>query len=180
MNIKHSLLALTFGLATNALMAKELTGNFYQIKMGAGVTQAGSDHATIPMLSLGKRFEFGEAAIEVLGTWGGHTTTNGSKNYYFTLPKISYLNFYEPNSKQSIYYGGGLSWGKVQSKPINANAKSTQFTGVFGEATVGYELKRTTEFRTMLDFTLSQPMIAQSRTGHHPGPTALFGMSLGF
>jgi hypothetical protein len=170
------------------IFTSENTDKFYQIKMGAGLARTGTTQTTIPVLSIGKRYELGDSAIEVSGAWGDHTTTNGSKATYYSLPKVMYLGFLEPNSRHSYYYGGGLSWGRVKLRePVNYNKnynayeyKGSHFSGIFAEGTAGYELHRTTALRTMIELNLSQPMIAESKSGGHPGPTAFLGLSLGF
>lgn len=155
-------------------------GNFTQVKMAAGMSRAGNSHLGIPVISLGRRFEIGDAAIEISGTWGEHKTSNESRSSFITLPKFSYIGFLQPNSQHSFYYGGGLSWGQVKWDDHINNSQSTKFHGMFAEGVLGYELHRTSALRTMVEFSVSQPMMAHKKIGSTPGPVASLGLSIGF
>lgn len=155
-------------------------GNLYQIKLGAGIAQSGKHNASMPLISVGKRYEVGDAAIEISTAWGTHKSDSGFKTIFFSLPKITYLVFVNPNSSDSIYYGGGFSWGSIVQKGPRNLIEKTYFTGIFAEGTLGYELHRTTAIRTMVELSLSQPLVANSKRGAQPGPTGFLSLIFGF
>jgi len=155
-------------------------GNLYQIKLGAGMAQSGKHNSSMPLISVGKRYEVGDAAIEISTAWGTHKSDSGFKTVFYSLPKITYLAFTKPNSSDSIYYGGGFSWGSIEQRAPQNIIQKTYFTGIFAEGTIGYELHRTTAIRTMVELSLSQPLVANTKRGPHPGPTGFLSLIFGF
>tara|TARA_R110002110_G_scaffold415609_1_gene651424 strand:+ start:10386 stop:10973 length:588 start_codon:yes stop_codon:yes gene_type:complete len=156
-------------------------GNLYQVKLGAGIAQSGKQNASMPLVSFGKRYEVGDAAIEISTSWGTHKSDSGFKTLFYNLPKITYIAFLNPNSSTSFYYGAGFSWGSIEQKaPKYLPIEKSYFTGIFAEGTAGYELHRTTAIRTMVELSLSQPLVANSKRGPHPGPTGFLSLIFGF
>lgn len=155
-------------------------GNLYQIKLGAGVARSGQDNSSMPLISIGKRYEVGDAAIEISTAWGNHKTDSGYKTTFFSIPKIMYIAFLNPTSQHSFYYGAGFSWGSVETRAPEPFIDRSYFRGIFAEGTIGYELHRTTAIRTMIELSLSQPLVANNKRGSHPGPTGFMSLTFGF
>lgn len=154
-------------------------GSFYQIKMGAISMQAGNENDIVPALSIGKRFEMEDSAVEITTAWGEHYHRPGQKSTFFSLPRVIYLNFYEPSHQHSLFYGAGLSWSRTRIRN-DFQDYDARFNGIHGEGVVGYELKRTSRFRSIAELNVSQPMLAYHREGKHPGPNVFLNVSLGF
>lgn len=154
--------------------------NYYQLKMGAGLFNTETSWETAPMLSFGTRVELEDSAIEISAGYG-NKQHNGNKFSYYSLPKITYVQFHEPDANSGFYYGGGLSFSSMKYTPKRGSGISDQrFTGLFAEGTVGYEFKRNAAICPIVYLDISQPMIAEKKVGRHPGPAIMTGMSIGF
>lgn len=172
-----------FSLFAAELGAKPKSHHFYELKLGGGYAQTGKTGAAIPYVSIGDRFDIGDAAIELAMGWGEHKDDEHSITY-FSLPKITYLQFYSPTHRNSLYYGGGVSWSSIKNNKqrhwYNYNEPQDYFRGIFAEGVLGYELNHDQAIRTMLELNVSQPVLAHKKEGKHPGPTALLLLNFGF
>ncbi|MBS0287262.1 MAG: hypothetical protein JSR17_08200 [Proteobacteria bacterium] len=178
--MRNTLLLILFLSYLPAAMANN-NHEYYQIKLGAGAFNTADTTTGAPIISLGKRFEVGDAAIELSTAWGGHKHANGDRFSYFTLPKFTYVMFHNPKENKGFYYGGGLSYGKLKhTADFYSQNSDTKFSGVFAEGTVGYEFKRNASICPIIYVDVSQPVIAESKQGSHPGPSLMLGMSVGF
>lgn len=155
--------------------------DYYQIKLGSGVFNT-SGHTTIaPVISLGKRFEMGDSALEISTSWGNNDQHDGEKLSYFAFPKITYIVFHNPQANAGFFYGGGLSYSSIKkSFNIYSNEENKKFKGIFGEGTIGYEFNRSAKICPALYVDISQPIVAESKYGRQPGPALLLGMSVQF
>lgn len=152
--------------------------NYYQIKLGTGVFNTANGSEVVPLISIGTRFELDDSAIEISTGYGNHN--HGDKFSYYTLPKVTYVKFHEPNANSGFYYGGGLSFSSMKYSPsYHSDNSYNKFTGIFAEGTVGYEFRRNAAICPIVYLDISQPMVAESKVGRHPGLAAMLGLSVG-
>lgn len=148
-------------------------GNFYHLKLGGGNFAAGNSSNMIPYMTFGRRFEMGDSAVDVSVGGGQHKSDSGLKSSYITLPKLTYIHFDQAYALDSLFYGGGLSWSSVKNDGF-------QFRGIYMEGTIGYEFKRNTNLRPMVQLDISQPLLAEKKIGSHPRSSLMLGLSMGF
>lgn len=151
--------------------------DLYVFKMGPGLINTGSQlfQKFSPNFEIAKRFEVYEGALEISTHYSKKSGNN--KSVHWSFPKLTYLFFHEPQDYNTFYYGGGISWSKINTKGNTSNPKM-HFEGLFIEGTVGYELHRHRRIRTLIELSISQPMSASSHKGPHPGPS--FFANIGF
>lgn len=160
---------------------KSRANHLYELKLGGGYAQTGRNNSTIPYIAIGDRIEIGDgAAIEISIAWGEHNTESGNSIKYSSFPKICYITSYNHTYDKSFYYGGGVSWSSVRYHASNPFEPNSHFRGIFAEGVLGYELGRSSTVRTMLELNVSQPMISNSKSGNHPGPTFILSLNFGF
>jgi hypothetical protein len=129
----------------------------------------------VPGFGLGFRFSQGHHGFDLSSTGvRGKGWKKEKRSLFWTFPKASYLYYFSPVSNQSLYAGGGLSWGGIETK------KGTDFLGISSNATVGLEMFRKASFKTFVEFNVSQPTIARDATGPFPGPIAEISVGAGF
>ncbi len=156
---------------------KELnTTSYTYVRMGVSDTNAVSAFETIPSAGLGYRYAVSSAVIDVSATY---TREYGSENYFYTVPKVSYLRYYSPEAEQSFYYGAGLAWGGLEK------GADASFQGLVPNATVGIELNRNSAWRSFVQFEVSQPALAINAWNSYsisnlPAPLAEVSFGLGF
>lgn len=154
--------------------------NYYQLKMGSGVFNSGNGAEVTPILSFGTRYELDDSAIEISAGYG-NKQHHGEKFSYYSLPKITYVQFHNPGANSGFYYGGGLSFSRIKYTPdFQSDHSKQKFNGVAAEGTIGYEFKRNASICPIVYLDISQPMVAESKEGRHPGPAAMAGLSVGF
>jgi hypothetical protein len=117
--------------------------NYNYLKLGAGYFADGMG----PVIGLGRRFAFEEAAIDISFNWMGR-----DKAYYFSSPKMLYLYYLTPFNPSSFYLGGGLGLGAIRGK-------HDKFSGLLAEASVGYEMRRNTLLRLFAEINFSHGLI---------------------
>ncbi len=175
------LMSLILTLTSFSALANHDNYHYYQIKIGSGVFDTQDGWVGTPIVSFGKRFELGDSALEISGGYGKHNHANGDRFTYFSLPKITYVQFYNPTVSSGFFYGGGLSFSQVKNTTNYYSQNSdNKFTGAFAEGTVGYEFKRNSSICPIFYIDVSQALVAESKVGHHPGPSIMIGMSAGF
>lgn len=155
--------------------------DYYQIKIGSGVFNTQNGWVGAPIVAFGKRFEMGDSALEISAGYGKHNHANGDRFSYYSLPKITYVSFHDPQAPSGLFYGGGLSFSQVKnSASYYSQNQDSKFVGAFAEGTFGYEFKRNAAICPILYVDISQAMVAESKQGKHPGPSIMIGMSAGF
>lgn len=142
--------------------------SFTYIKMGAGhVNTAATGFG--PALGIGRRYERGDFAIDISINLAGN-----NKNLYYSIPKMMYLRYLTPCETNSLYYGGGLSFGGMASK-----SKSKNFVGLMGELALGYEMNRDQAIRTFVELDVSQGIIPfnyNHKLSYNPALSLAFGV----
>jgi len=146
--------------------------HFWYVNLGGGTLSSGSSSDVAPLFAFGRRFDIGNAALDISAGWAG-SEHSGYDVEYFYFPKVVYLAYEKPNAISSFFYGGGLSWSGYRKM-------NQHFSGISAEAVVGYELQRNSNIRPMVQLELSQPLLAYSYRGTHPGPAVQMSMNVGF
>lgn len=170
--------------STNLSQAEELDKITY-VRFGGGAIATKQDFEEVsPSIGLGRRYELGSAAVDVStgytmaemqmhdkerDNWYSDTT------YFYSLPKLLYLQYGQPQSTGSFFYGAGMSWSGLKN-PLEGQ----RFHGIFGEFAFGYEGQRYSRLRTIAQVDISQPMIAYHRKGHFPPATVTLSLGFGF
>lgn len=145
--------------------------NFYYWKLGAANIDLDHGPTFIPLMGFGRRSQTSDYAIDFSVAWGkkaSDTTTS-----YFSLPRFNFVAFTHPKAASSFFYGGGLSWTTLRSD-------HSKFTGVFGELTAGYEMNRRAHFKPVIEVSLIQPLIAETKRGCTPGLSFITSVSFVF
>lgn len=156
--------------------------SFTYFKLGGGVLSAKDWNNLVPGIGYGRRYQWGEKAVDLSINYAG----SGKVGSFYTLPKIMYLHSLSPSRNNSIYVGGGLSWGGIHNKHHKKDHKhdgkhrSQKFQGIFGEFALGYEFQRNCPIRTFVEFNLSQGIIAHSKHGSTPYPILTLAGGIGF
>jgi hypothetical protein len=150
------------------------------VRLGAGSLSALDEKGPLtPILGLGRRYEIGRSAVEVSGTYA-YTESDDLpgehvESYYYSIPKILYLNYAQPNDNACFFYGAGLSWGGVTNHKLNS-----KFRGILGDFALGYEMQRNSPMRALLQLDVAQPLIASKQRGDLPPATVLVTLGFGF
>ena len=153
---------------------------FTYLRMGVADTQAHqvpqfTQGFFIPGMGLGYRSVMGASALDISANYTtGYAENKDERSYYYTLPKVSYLRYFSPESESSLYYGAGLAWGGMRN---NDNSK---FIGIVPGASVGYEMNRKATWRSFMQLDVSQPALAALQEGKFPGPLAEFSLGFGY
>lgn len=154
---------------------KVMNRSYGYIQLGIADSDATHVVETIPSLGLGYRFAVPSAKVDVSASY---TREYNEDNYFYTVPNVSYLRYFSPAKEQSFYYGAGLAWGGLETDDVS-------FQGLVPNATLGYELNRTTAWRSFVQFEVSQPLVAISAWNDYsvsdiPAPIAKVSFGLGF
>lgn len=121
--------------------------NFTYIKLGAAAIRMRDFVDFGPAIGIGRRFGHGSSAIDISVNWAGENDL-----HYFSLPKIMYLRQFSPYSTSSFYLGAGLSYGSMGEHRY-------QFSGLIGEAAIGYEMFRDQNIRTFVELDVSYGLL---------------------
>ncbi|HSX37251.1 MAG TPA: hypothetical protein VLE95_00285 [Chlamydiales bacterium] len=148
---------------------------FTYFRFAAGESTPTSSVQIVPGLGIGYRMMVGNGAIDVSANYSSAKGWKGeSDSFFWTLPKASYIHYWNMESDQTAYAGIGLAWGALTTKD------DREFEGVVPNATVGYEFFRKSTFRTFAELNVSQPAIARTVSDAFPGPMAEFSIGAGF
>lgn len=158
----------------NLPIAKPLdkTGFFYVRFAAAGddITRADS---IVPGLGLGYRRLAGTGAADISVSGLGIAERHKGGKAFWTAPKVSYLQYFRPDQKQSAYLGGGLAWGGVVQH-------HQMFYGIIPSLTLGHEFIHKGNILSFMELNVSQPAIAVYKKGAFPGPIAECTVGMGF
>lgn len=149
----------------------DYANDYLYIKMGVQANSLGRSSDPMPMIGMGKRYEWNEDAIDVSFNYA-----NGkSGNYFATYPRIVYLHYLSPYSTQSFYVGGGMSWGSMK-----AERHYKAFNGIMAEGVIGYEMQRYRPIRPFVELGITQPMLATNGGAGKQTPAISMTFGLGF
>ncbi len=143
-----------------------------------------------PGWGLGYRRVQGVSAFDVTGMFSAHNSYK-REGYIWTFPKVSYLHYVNPLSNETVYLGAGLSFGGIRSERktrtyvengdyFRVNRHEREFVGLLGHVTAGVELFRREACVVISELSISQPLLAVTRTKGAIVPNAELSCGLGF
>lgn len=142
---------------------------FKYVKLGGGIFTY-PDCMAGPAVSLGWRFQEENHALDISANYAGI-----SRSFMVTLPKAVYLQYLNPNSKKSMYVGGGLSFGWM-----NQHSSKKSFTGLMAEFVVGYDFNRFGKTKLFTELTITQSMLKVSHKNRYQAPVMTVTCGVGF
>lgn len=153
---------------------------FTYVRMGASPVQG---VGAIPGIGVGYRLSSGSGAVDLSANFGARHQKHGVKATTYTFPKANYLHYFNPTEVNSLYVGGGLAWGGIHkgtSEDEFGYSTKSDFDGIIANAALGYEMQRTSAFRSFVQLDVNQPMLAVSQKHAFPSPSAELGVGIGF
>jgi hypothetical protein len=153
--------------------------SFTYVRMGLSDSNPIREVQTLPGLGLGYRYSIADGAIDVSANYTRETSKGSFDNYFYTVPKVSYLHYVSPVSEQSFYLGAGLAYGALKK------SDGASFQGVVPSASVGYEMNRNSAVRSFVQLDVSQPTMRINNWNDYavkdlPAPVAEASFGLGF
>jgi hypothetical protein len=136
-----------------------------------------SKNLTMPGMGLGYRHSLDLAScIDISGTYSGQFSSD--ENYFYAVPKVSYLRYASPLKLASFYYGAGLGWGGIQNK-------QKSFQGIIPTLTLGIEMGRGQKWKSLFQLDISQPLFefksfTKASVNTFSGPAAEVSAGYGF
>jgi hypothetical protein len=102
---------------------------------------------------------------------GNNSGSSDSATVTGSWAKIMGLYFLSPTASQSLYLGGGLSWGMAAAAGSTEDASTSMSTsahvytgsGLQGEVSAGYEFLRASTIRILLQFDVTLPFYTVQR-----------------
>lgn len=133
---------------------------------------AKKEYKVMPMIGVGVRQVEGNFGYDVSADYSWKK--EGEETIYsYTAPKLMVLGYLYPQKATSLYAGLGASWSGVE---INENT----FHGLFGNATLGAEIKTSEKTKAMIEANCDVPALAASSQGERPYPLVSLRVGLGF
>jgi hypothetical protein len=145
---------------------------FFYVRFAAAESDFIHASPVVPGLGIGYRRLAGNGAADI-SISGLGTAERKSGNVYWAVPKASYFRYLNPEAKGSLYLGGGIAWGGIESK-------NQKFIGLVPSATAGYEFARKSTVLGFSELNISQPTLSVYRKGTFPGPIAEAIVGIGF
>ncbi len=143
-------------------------------RLGYGAVVGSGSHG-VGSMGFGIRRELDDFAIDAsffnfqAKTLGGYYA--GGSTSAVSWVKLECLRFLNAKANSTPYFGGGLSWGMVNSW---SNSRSWSGSGLQGELTAGYELMRASNLRVFLQSDVVLPFYtAASTTYQFPARTSV-------
>ena len=158
------ILAVVIGFGTPAY-AQVAGGSFMYARLGYGTVLADGKHAS-PAFGFGFRGELDAVAVDMsfLNFIVPHNRPllAGDGTFAGSLFRLQVLRFLDSAAERSLYVGGGISYARVSSggTEYTATGYTTGWegTGMQGEATVGYELTRSSPMRIFVQADAGLPL----------------------
>lgn len=144
------------------------------VKLGPNVITVAKTTFVSPNIGFGMRSESYTGAVDVSFSYSA-AKAGDIYIYEAVFPKIVYHRFLSPYSSNSFYYGGGASWAEIKN-PLHG----VRFSGLMGNASVGYEMGRNSSIRQLIQIDLDQPIFAYRLGQGLPAPSVQASYSLGF
>jgi hypothetical protein len=168
-SMRSMLILLTVTGLASPVYADEVR-SFGYARLGYGSLFAGPvRHA--PAIGFGYRGELENFALDVSFlnyVIGGDPYATGTQVFAGSVLRLQAFHFLNAEADRSMYVGGGLSWGGVS---VGRTPTSTTYlsswhgSGLQGEATVGYELTRSSPVRIFVQADVGLPFFyARSET----------------
>ncbi len=134
---------------------KSVRNWFGYMRMGPSSRPVGDAANVLPALGLGWRYSIASSAIDISASYTGvDAFASNKESYSFTLPRVSYLYYFSPESKaQSFYMGAGLAYG-------GSKTDAMAFNGLIPSLSAGYEMNRHQNWRSFMQLDVSHPTFA--------------------
>ena len=145
---------------------------FFYVRFAATEPDVIHMNAILPGLGIGYRRLAGNGAADISISGIGYAEGKNSK-FLWAVPNTSYIHYLKPNEKQSLYLGGGLAWGGV-------NSEHQRFIGIIPSVIAGYEFARKSTILSFTEVSIKQPAIAVFTQGPFPGPVIECTVGIGF
>jgi hypothetical protein len=149
---------------------------FFYVRFAAAESDVARMSSLLPGLGIGYRRLAGNGAADISISGIGYGEKKNGQ-IFWTVPKTSYLHYFDPDQQHSLYMGGGLAWGGLMSKE---NQKENHFIGIIPSFTSGYEFVRKSTVLGFTELNISQPALAVYKKGAFPGPIAELTLGIGF
>jgi hypothetical protein len=148
-------------------------------RLGVAAIPTENSYSVAPSFTAGKRAIIDVHGVDISTGFSGVYQDRGefSKNdiennlsFFYTIPKITYLRFFEPSSQNKLYggLGGALGGSHLHHSKRNGDHFShftSKFFGLMGNALVGYNFESKV-LSIFMQFDYSQPLIPIYRS--HP------------
>ncbi len=145
---------------------------FFYVRFAAAESDLIHATSVVPGFGVGYRRLAGNGAADI-SISGLGVAERKSGHVYWAVPKASYFRYLNPEAKGSLYLGGGIAWGGIESK-------NQKFIGIVPSATAGYEFARKSTVLGFSELNISQPALSVYRKGSFPGPIAEAIVGIGF
>jgi hypothetical protein len=163
-------------------------------RLGIAAIPTENSYSVAPSFTAGKRAIIDVHGVDISAGFSGIYQDRGafSKNdveknlsFFYTMPKITYLRFFEPSCQNKLYagVGGALGGSHLQHSERSGDHFShitSQFFGLMGNALIGYNFQ-SKDISAFMQFDYSQPLIPIYRS--HPitdNPVYEMSFGLGF
>ncbi len=149
-------------------------GRFTYVRLGPSNNSFTKE--ILPSISLGRRYEIPNSAIDISAGFGylGKTYSN-SHAYYSYLPKIMYLRYTSQELENTFFYGSGMSFFGSASQ-----SRSSKFFGIAAHVSAGYEFGRHDRIRQLTQLDISQPILPAYNKDNFPLPIIELSAGVGF
>lgn len=177
------------------------TDSIWYARLGYGVVNGDHGYGT-PAIGFGYRAELDAFAIDVafLNFQFDASDSYASRSHGSaqSLLKLSGLRYLSPTSDRSLYFGGGVSYGRTEFGSYSYGPSPSSYwhgDGLQGELSAGYELTRATSMRifiqadTILPFyqVTAETYLPATRAPNYPtfsidhryAPSFVFSVGLG-
>ncbi len=167
---------------TQALAQKNDRDWFGYMRLGLSDSRPTEIAHVLPGLALGVRYALPLGALDLSASYTGtQAFASEQNNYFWTLPRLSYLYYTSPTKQQSFYAGAGLAYAGMKAND------GALFYGLVPSASLGYEMNRLESWRSFLELTVSQPAVRMANEAPRIsiakaalGPIAEFSLGFGY
>ncbi len=160
-------------------------------RLGLSALPTQNTYSVAPSFTAGKRAIIDVHGVDIsVGFSGvyqerereGKESPEKNLSFFYTLPKVTYLRFFEPTSQNKLYGGIGGSLGGShfnftdyrEDQPAHYTSK---FFGLMGNALIGYNFE-SKNISAFMQFDYSQPLIPIYRS-HSISDNPIYEMSFG-
>lgn len=138
------------------------TDGVWYARLGNGSVFAEDTHHG-PVFGFGYRAEFDRLGLDFSflnlqpNDFGSYYDAHSSASSFIKLQGLYFTN---PTGDRSAYFGGGMSYGRIEtrSRQDDGFPKTGRASGLQGELTAGYELARTTSIRLFAQADVTLPL----------------------
>ena len=141
--------------------------------LGTSVLPIEGQYVIAPLLTWGIRAVEGGNGVDIGATFSGIVNSGKSWMFAYQAPKLTYLTYVTPKESSSLYYGLGGSWGGI-------HAQDSHFDGILANGSIGYELNRNKNIRSVMQMELGYPVLPIAKHGDFKKPIIEIAYNLSF